>query len=371
MVMIADTALQQLAEELLVANFPPRLPGTTTASLLGAKMVDLELAQINAALKELTALGFLEESPPAGAIREPLYSLSPKGWRQRELILHRRGWRKECLLRQREYSLDDLIVALAMFPIIANRRMKGGFLGTEPEVWEEELKTYLFLYDPDEVLRAAEHVIELGLLSERILPDGRLFAIEPMGEREYTKRICKELRLRPEETILDEDHRNIIRIFYAWQSDHNTSRTHIGEALRRIATTANSEWKALAPIIIEMATDVGDGAVRIDLALMEKIARADCVVADSTPVAVHKSRLLPNPNILIEIGYALASKPAEQVILIEHSAHTKTLLAEDSAARLPFDIDHVHRVRYDAPAELRKRLESEIRQLLQRLGRLN
>ncbi|MBK7537782.1 MAG: hypothetical protein IPI49_20890 [Myxococcales bacterium] len=292
------TDLTPLAEDLLISpHFSPRMEGETTVSILGAQRVDVELDDISRAMLELTTSGLTKESPPSGEIREPRFRATSAGLKARELILHRRCIRHRCLRDQQKYPLKDLIVALVMFPIIANRRDVGGFLGTLPEVWERELEIHLLLYEAGTVVRAAEEVVVLGWMTERTLPEGRLFSITPLGEREYSKRIRGELNLGAGETILDEVRPQVIGVFYAWQSDHNPSRTHIMDALQRIEKIANSSWRIDAQFAIEMATDVGDGAVRIDTALMEKIARADCVVADATPVAVHNGRLLPNPNI--------------------------------------------------------------------------
>jgi hypothetical protein len=65
---------------------------------------------------------------------------------------------------------------------------------------------------------------------------------------------------------------------------------------------------------------------------------------------------------------ARRAKEAEQVVLVEHAAKTNEWLAANPGARLPFDIDHVRRIAYDTPTQLRKRLETEIRTVFERRG---
>jgi hypothetical protein len=360
---------RRVREDVLIGPwFSSGSPGRTAATFISPHILWAEESEIAEALEQLAADGLVEGSEPGGDIADPLYRVLPLGLAARERVFHSRGWRKQCLLRQREYPVDDLVVALVISPRIENARITGAYRGRSEEVSTAELTTYLFLRDPTEVAQAAEDLAARGLLIARRERGESFYVATSSGEREYAKRIRASLGLKEGEAVLDEVHKDALRIFYAWQSDHGPSRRHLEEALRRIVTDANATWSPVASIVVELATDPGDGAVRIDTLLMEKIARADVVVADITPVATYENRLVPNPNILIEVGYALAGKEAEQVVLVEHSVKTNEWLAANPGARLPFDIDHVRRIAYGAPSQLRQRLETEIRTVLGRRG---
>ena len=162
-----------------------------------------------------------------------------------------------------------------------------------------------------------------------------------------------------------------IEIFFAWQSDYKTSRNQIDDALKRMVKECNGGWHPMRPMVVTSATEVGDGAVRIDSALMEKIQRARLFVGDVTPILGSDLDLYPNPNVLIEVGYALASKAPGEVILVEHARSEAAIPGDPKdGARMPFDIDHVQRIRYAKPADLRRRLLAEAQAALKRLGLL-
>lgn len=157
-----------------------------------------------------------------------------------------------------------------------------------------------------------------------------------------------------------------IRVFYAWQSDYPTSRNQIGDALERVAARLNERGGA-PRIVITTAVDLGDGAVRIDSVLQEKIVDADAFVGDVTPVLRQGGRLYPNPNVLIEVGFALAGKASSRVVLLVYERDPESLPGDAvSADRFPFDIDHVHRIRYKEAATLRKRLQAELETMFAR-----
>jgi len=152
-----------------------------------------------------------------------------------------------------------------------------------------------------------------------------------------------------------------ISIFWAWQSDFKTSRNQIEEVLAKVIEKANAEWGPMVPIVLEQAVSLGDGAVRIDGALLDKIRSATFFVGDMTPVAVVEDNLLPNANVLIEVGYALASKDPKHIFLVENTARTAELKQARPDARFPFDIEHVHRFGYQEPRKLRDHVAADLR----------
>lgn len=134
------------------------------------------------------------------------------------------------------------------------------------------------------------------------------------------------------------------------------------------------------------ARDVGEGAIRIDVEIQAKIRHAEFFVGDVTVVCRNGRRLLHNENVLVEVGYALASKKPQQIILLaikrtnipatttsseEHSE--EQLRKEEQAARRAFDIDHVARIEFaqeDKPSLVRDRIQRELEAALKRQKRI-
>lgn len=181
--------------------------------------------------------------------------------------------------------------------------------------------------------------------------------------------VASRLGLPEGQTILDLEMRTEIVIFLVWQGDYPTSRNQIRSVLEELVEGLNKENLASRPVRIEVAADVGDGAVRIDQNLLDRILRADVVVADVTPVYRAFGRLTPNPNVLLEVGYALASKKPHEVFLIEGKRDPSEILGDSkTATQLPFDIATVHRMSFGKPEDLRSRLRAEFEAFLDRKG---
>jgi hypothetical protein len=123
-------------------------------------------------------------------------------------------------------------------------------------------------------------------------------------------------------------------IFFAWQSDtpseHN--KTFIWEALQAavkdIAVEASPELSPRS----EMDTKGVPGAPNIVDTIFKRIRACSMFVADLTFVGKsRRDELLPNPNVLIELGFAARSIGWDRTILVLNSAHGE-------AKGLPFDI---------------------------------
>lgn len=138
-----------------------------------------------------------------------------------------------------------------------------------------------------------------------------------------------------------------MRIFYSWQSDlpSKTNKNFIEDCLERAIKKLN------ATAIVEEAKrddDFGDSA-RLQLdrdtkgvpgtpdvaaTIFEKIANSDIFVGDVSivrPSGQGTERPVPNPNVLIELGYALSKLGSDNIVLVMDTAHGK-------ADQLPFDL---------------------------------
>ncbi|MBS0344283.1 MAG: nucleotide-binding protein [Proteobacteria bacterium] len=105
-------------------------------------------------------------------------------------------------------------------------------------------------------------------------------------------------------------------VFYSWQSDLPVTRKFIQKALTSAANTVMEELPDVS-ITIDQATRGLTGSPNIPLAIMKKIKKADMVVSDVTPInADLKQKKTPNPNVLFELGFAVAALGWDRVALV-------------------------------------------------------
>ncbi|MFA6430341.1 MAG: hypothetical protein WC229_02335 [Candidatus Paceibacterota bacterium] len=126
-------------------------------------------------------------------------------------------------------------------------------------------------------------------------------------------------------------------VFYSWQSDlpNGTNRTLIENALKEAAKEIGDDSDTDIEPVIDRDTQGVAGAPNIATAIFEKIDSADLFVADVSIIGSAKKRAVPNPNVLIELGYALKALRHERIILVFNNAFGKV-------ERLPFDL-RMHR----------------------------
>ncbi len=159
-------------------------------------------------------------------------------------------------------------------------------------------------------------------------------------------------------------------VFYSWQSDlpNPTNRGFIQQALETaVATIANDNSVEVEPVVDRDTQGVA-GSPDIASTIFAKITASDVFVADVSIISrPKKGRPTPNPNVLIELGYALRGLGHERIILVFNRSFGKI---ED----LPFDLRTRRLMVYDMPFEetnraperlkLEKQLEGAIRSAL-------
>lgn len=125
----------------------------------------------------------------------------------------------------------------------------------------------------------------------------------------------------------------LCKIFYSWQSDlpNNTNRGLINQVLENVTKALKAEDPTIE-IILDQDTRDELGSPDIAETIFRKIQEADIFVADISIInSPSEFRPCPNPNVLIELGYALATHGHSRIVLINNSAYGKP---EDA----PFDI---------------------------------
>lgn len=160
-------------------------------------------------------------------------------------------------------------------------------------------------------------------------------------------------------------------IFYSWQSDlpNSTNRGFIQQALEKAATIISSDDTVAVEPVVDRDTQGVAGAPDIASTIFAKITASDIFVADISIIARPRNgRPMPNPNVLIELGYAFRALGQERVILVFNRSYGKI-------EELPFDLRMRRLVSYDMKVEeenrapekskLEKQLEIAIRSALE------
>jgi hypothetical protein len=131
-----------------------------------------------------------------------------------------------------------------------------------------------------------------------------------------------------------------MKIFWSWQSDRpaKSCRDVIQDALERALTALSDELELDPSEGPELDHDTKDeaGMAAIADTIFRKIKEAGVFVGDITSVGRSDGgRELPNPNVLIELGWAWAHHSHENIILVANKAY-----GPKKHEQLPFDIRH-------------------------------
>jgi tetratricopeptide (TPR) repeat protein len=156
-------------------------------------------------------------------------------------------------------------------------------------------------------------------------------------------------------------------VFYSWQSDIKAAanRSLIQDALElAIQDVHDPEGKPIINPAIDRDTVGVPGAPDISTTILEKIDNSSVIVADITLVDDgSQGRRFPNPNVLIEVGYAIKSLGFSRILLIQNTFNGNI---ED----LPFDIRSKRVMTYcsypndNSRTDQRKQLSKQIKTAL-------
>jgi len=147
-------------------------------------------------------------------------------------------------------------------------------------------------------------------------------------------------------------------VFYSWQSDlpNATNRSLIQTALEEAAAVIARDDDVEVEPVVDRDTQNVPGSPDIASTIFAKIITADIFVADVSIVTrAEPMRPVPNPNVLIELGYALKAIGHERVILVFNKAFGKI-------EELPFDLRTRRVLSYEMSKEATERA-SERKQL--------
>ena len=124
-------------------------------------------------------------------------------------------------------------------------------------------------------------------------------------------------------------------IFYSWQSDtlNKVNRNFIKDALEKAVKNLNRSMNLEEAIRFDQDTKDIPGTPEIANTIFEKIENCEVFVPDLTIVAkTKKNRQVSNPNVLLELGYAMKSIGSKRVIAIMNEDYGT------AKEGLPFDL---------------------------------
>lgn len=134
-------------------------------------------------------------------------------------------------------------------------------------------------------------------------------------------------------------------IFYSWQSDlpNNTNRGFIQEQLEAAVIELKSTEQLKVDPVVDRDTAGVAGSPDIGLTIFSKISNAAVFVCDVSIIQNSEGgRPTPNPNVLIELGYALKTMGASRIIMVMNTEFGGPEL-------LPFDLKQKRVLTYNLP----------------------
>ena|ERR1700677_3734615 len=132
-------------------------------------------------------------------------------------------------------------------------------------------------------------------------------------------------------------------VFFSWQSDRspqegrNLIELAIKSAIQTLGTDTEFAESLRDGLSLDKDTKGVPGNPPIFETILKKIDQSAIFVPDLTSVANRaKEELIPNPNVLIEYGWALKSRGYHQIVPVMNVAH-----GDPKEFRLPFDMAHL------------------------------
>ena len=117
------------------------------------------------------------------------------------------------------------------------------------------------------------------------------------------------------------------KLFFSWQSEDKKSRKTLDVALQNAVDALDDRGIRLE---IDHSTLGESGMPSIDQTILRKIDACDIFLADVTPVATYQKssgngmqvcKDVPNPNVLLELGYAMSALGVGYVVIVAHQGN--------------------------------------------------
>ena len=145
------------------------------------------------------------------------------------------------------------------------------------------------------------------------------------------------------------------KVFYSWQSDRSnkTNRGFIEDALaqaiRNLGRERNEIYAPLRDLELDKDTKGIPGSPPVADTIFRKIEECSVFVPDLTFCGLTEgNRPIPNANVLIEYGWALAKLGHERIVAVMNEAY-----GPPTETTLPFNIRHTRWPRPNVPGKQR------------------
>jgi len=163
------------------------------------------------------------------------------------------------------------------------------------------------------------------------------------------------------------------QIFWSWQSHFSKSRNIVEDSLDPIISKLNESGFIKETLFKEIAMRPDDGANPIDQNIPKKIKASRYFIADVTPIWVWEDAdrtrkvLYPNPNICVEVGYAVEALHPSQILLLAFERTEPSF----SHGHFPFDIAQRPRIHFTDKTDLKKKIFHALATSLKNNGELS
>lgn len=152
-------------------------------------------------------------------------------------------------------------------------------------------------------------------------------------------------------------------VFWSWQADldKNLNRSFIRDALARAVEKVSDELDVedVDRVSLDHDTKSASGMADISHTILEQVSKAAVFVADVTPIVrTEAEKSIPNPNVMLELGFALKALGSNRIIAILNTG------AGDRVEDLPFDIRHRRILTYSLSKDMTKIDRRSVREKL-------
>jgi hypothetical protein len=145
------------------------------------------------------------------------------------------------------------------------------------------------------------------------------------------------------------------RVFDSWQSDlqNNTNRGVVKSCIEKALDEIRKDKTIPFEPEYDTAIRKESGSPHIATRIFRKI-RKTCAVVSDVSIVYPGKKPAPNPNVLVELGYAARAIGWPRVVMVMNTAFGGKDGGPAEPKDLPFDIGYRYRVLYSGDASIRR-----------------
>ncbi len=152
-------------------------------------------------------------------------------------------------------------------------------------------------------------------------------------------------------------------VFLSYQQEYSDASTALSETLSETLDELNQRLRL--PVKLEVSPRAENAPTRLNKTTMRRIHKSLLFIADVTPIVQLQNELrslVPNPQVCLELGYALQCKRIEQILLSGQQRF------ERGEGQFPFELPNYQQLWFDQSSELPKTLPVVLETMLQKFG---